>query len=180
MKKLLALMTFAAIAAVAAEVPRKSPEFVIQMLDGKDQLLSKYRGKVVVLEFFSPTCPHCQKTVQMLQKLYTELGPKGFQPIAISAGMDHKPLVPNFIKNFGLTFPVGIAERDLEITYLQLPGLQSFMVPQVVVIDRQGVIRDQQVGGEEEPEMRAKILKYLSAPPIQLTPKKAAVAATKK
>ena len=184
MKKILAMMTLAAIAAAAAEVPRKTPEFVIQMLDGKDQLLSKYRGKMVVIEFFSPTCPHCQKTVQVLQKLFMELGPKGFQPIAIAAGVDHKPLVPQFIKQFGLTFPVGYGDRELEIAYLQLPGLQSFMVPQIVFIDKQGIIREQHVGGDlkdEEADIRKRVLQYLTAAPMPPMQKKtASAAATKK
>ena len=63
MTKLLALLTLTAILALPAEFPRKSPEYIIQMLDkdGKhadqshDLLLSKYRGKVVVIEFLNPT-----------------------------------------------------------------------------------------------------------------------------
>ncbi len=63
MTKLLALLTLTAIVALPAELPRKSPEFIIQMLnkDGKhadqnsDLLLSKYRGKVVVIEFLNPS-----------------------------------------------------------------------------------------------------------------------------
>ena len=193
MKKFLALVTFAAVAAVAADTPRKSPEFIIQMFDGKsefkDQLLSKYRGKMVVIEFFNPTCPHCQKTVQILQKLYTELGPKGFQPLAIAAGYDHKPLVPNFIKQFGVTFPVGLGDRDPSMAYLKIPNLQQFMVPQIVFIDKQGVIREQHVGGDfkdEENDIRKRVLQYLTAAPISVAPapaaapKKAAADATSK
>ena len=119
-----------------------------------------------------------------MQKLYTELGPKGFQPIAIAAGVDHKPLVPQFIKQFGLTFPVGYGERDLEIAYLQLPGLQSFMVPQIVFIDKQGIIREQHVGGDlkdEEADIRKRVLQYLTAAPMPPMQKKTvSAAATKK
>ena len=177
----MALMALAATAAVAQDTPRKSPDYIIQMLDGKDQLLSKYRGKVVVIEFFNPTCPHCQKTVQILQKLYGELGPKGFMPIAIAAGLDHKPLVPQFIKQFNLTFPVGFTEREKAMPYLLITDIQRFLVPQLVFIDRQGVIREQHVGGDlkdEEGDTRAKVLKYLTAAPLQLPLKKPAPAAT--
>ena len=184
MKKLLALLTFAAMAAFPADFPRKSPEYIIQMLDGNDQLLSKYRGKVVVIEFFSPTCPHCQKTVQSLQKLYKELGPKGFQPLAIAAGLDHKPLIPQFIKEFGLTFPVGFTDRDQAMPYLQIAKIESFMVPQLVFIDKQGMIREQHVGGDdlfkdEENNTRKKVLQLLTAAPVAPARKTVAAAAKK-
>ena len=39
----------------AAQVPRKSPEFVVQPPDGKPVLLSSYRGKVVCLMFILTT-----------------------------------------------------------------------------------------------------------------------------
>lgn len=37
-----------------------TPDFVLKDLDGKEHKLSSYRGKVVVLEWFSPGCPYCQ------------------------------------------------------------------------------------------------------------------------
>jgi len=33
----------------AAEVPRKSPEFAIPLPDGKEALVSQYRGKILCL-----------------------------------------------------------------------------------------------------------------------------------
>jgi peroxiredoxin len=37
-----------------------APDFVLKDLDGKEHKLSSYRGKIVVLEWFSPGCPYCQ------------------------------------------------------------------------------------------------------------------------
>jgi len=44
---LLALCGFGV--AQAAEIPRKSPEFAIPLPDGKEALVSQYRGKVLCL-----------------------------------------------------------------------------------------------------------------------------------
>src|ERR1700676_1662449 len=60
-------------------VPRKAPEFVFQMVDGPQQLLSMYKGKAIVLALMYTTCPHCQKTAQLLAKVQTEYAPKGVQ-----------------------------------------------------------------------------------------------------
>jgi hypothetical protein len=53
--KILVTLTLLAATAFAAEVPRKSPEFAIQLVDGKQVLLSNYRGKVVCLMFILTT-----------------------------------------------------------------------------------------------------------------------------
>ena len=191
MTKLLVLLTLSAVAAFPVELPRKSPEFIVKVLDkegkhkdeSKDRLLSSFRGKVVVIEFFNPTCPHCQKTVAILQKLYKELGPKGFQPLAIAAGEDHVPLIPKFIEQFALTFPVGYTEREKAMPYLHISNMQSFMVPQTVFIDKQGIIREQHVGGDlkdEEAETRKKILELLSGVPAAPAKKAVAAVVTKK
>lgn len=42
-----------------AEVGRPAPEFALTDLAGKSHKLSDYRGKTVVLEWFSPACPYC-------------------------------------------------------------------------------------------------------------------------
>lgn len=41
--------------AVAAEIPRKSPEFVVQFPNGAQSLVSQYRGKVLCLVFILTT-----------------------------------------------------------------------------------------------------------------------------
>src|SRR4051794_15722031 len=43
-----------------APVPRKAPEFVFNIQDGSQLLLSSQKGKAVVVAFMFTTCPHCQ------------------------------------------------------------------------------------------------------------------------
>lgn len=42
-----------------AELGKAAPDFALTDLDGKSHKLSDYRGKPVVLEWFSPACPYC-------------------------------------------------------------------------------------------------------------------------
>ncbi|HYL76679.1 MAG TPA: hypothetical protein VEU96_20865 [Bryobacteraceae bacterium] len=51
----LVLLALLAACSFAAQVPRKSPEFGIQTPDGKQVLLSTYRGKVVCFLFILTT-----------------------------------------------------------------------------------------------------------------------------
>lgn len=45
--------------AAPVEIGKAAPEFSLSDLDGKTIKLSDYKGKVVVLEWFSPKCPMC-------------------------------------------------------------------------------------------------------------------------
>src|SRR3982751_6289400 len=140
---LLTAFSLAAVPAYSAEIPRKAPELAIQLPDGSQKLLSSFRGKVVVLEFVFTTCPHCQHSCQLLSQLQKEYGPKGFQPLAVAWNDMAKMLVPDFVKENHVTFPVGYADRNLVNTYLQNPPEEALSVPQIVFIDRKGMIRMQ-------------------------------------
>jgi cytochrome oxidase Cu insertion factor (SCO1/SenC/PrrC family) len=62
--------------AKAPVLPRKASEFVFNNVDGPQKLLSMYKGKTIVLALMYTTCPHCQKTAQVLAKVQTEYAAK--------------------------------------------------------------------------------------------------------
>jgi len=132
-------------ASSAPSLPRKSPEFKILEPSGKQILLSSFKGKVTVINFFLTTCQHCQQFAQVLSKLYTELGPRGFQAVGVATfNASSAPEVVNFGKRFGVNFPLGhSATREATSAYLDYSVMTMIMVPQVVVIDREGNIRAQ-------------------------------------
>lgn len=154
-------------AAAAAEVPRRAPEFAFQLPGGKQVLLSQYRGKVVLIELLYTTCPHCQTSARMLSQMYNDLGPRGFQPLGVAFNDMASMLVPEFIKQFQPNFPVGYSARDPALAFLQHPTILRFVVPQMALVDRRGMIRGQTPadGDEkfyEEKSLRQKIEALLS------------------
>jgi peroxiredoxin len=158
-----------ALAGVAGEVPRRAPEFAFQLPDGKQVLLSEYRGKVVLLEMLYTTCPHCQNSARMLSRLSTEYGPRGFQPLGVAFNDMASLLVPDFIKQAQASFPIGYSPRDPVLAFLEHPTILRFVVPQMVLVDRKGMIRGQTAaeGDEafyEEKSLRGKIEALLKEP----------------
>jgi peroxiredoxin len=129
--------------AAAADVGKPSPEFAIRFNDGSQKLLSSYRGKVVVVEFLHTTCPHCQHASEVMSQLYTEFGAKGFQPLGVAWNEMANLLVPDFIKDFKVNYPVGYAPREEVMSYLGFSAVERTVVPQIVWIDRKGVVRSQ-------------------------------------
>jgi thiol-disulfide isomerase/thioredoxin len=152
-----------------ADIPRPSPEYAIQLTDGRQLLLSGYRGRVVALMFISTECPHCQKTCQLLDGLQAEYGPRGFQVAAVAFNEMANMLVPEFIKRFRLTFPVGWDKRDPVFAFLDRSPMLRTYVPMLVFVDRSGTIRGQYLGDDkfyfdQEKNIRATVEQLLKEP----------------
>jgi len=153
---------FTALLMSAADVPRPAPDLSYKLPDGRQINLGDYRGKVVAIEFLITTCPHCQRCSQIMQKLYGEMGARGFQPLGVAINEMAHMLVPDYVRDLKLTFPVGFSDRGTATGFLQHPEHLILSMPQVVFIDRKGVIRAQ-VGGadkfflDEEKNMRAQL-----------------------
>jgi len=177
----------------AAPVPRPTKEFTIVLPSGKQTLLSSYRGKVVMMAFMFTTCPHCQALSKVITKLQGELGPRGFQ--AVGAVFNDEVNTPNnatnaqvtanFVNQFQVGFPVGFAPRESVLSYLGASAIENWVVPQIAIIDRKGVVRAQSESrGTVELQTETYLRKYLgelldeggakSAAPAKAAPKKAA------
>ena len=125
-------------------VPRKSPELTYVDRFGNETSLSSFKDRVVLIEFLLMDCPHCVRVTQMVNKLAKELGPRGFQPIGIAFDKGSSgPLVTYFVEYFKVNFPVGYTSSETVDRYVGRSAMEQVQVPQIVVIDRRGVIRAQ-------------------------------------
>jgi peroxiredoxin len=144
MRRVCAFVLFAACALAIQPLPRKSPEFSIVQPGGKETLLSSYRGKVVLLGFFSTSCVHCQNTSKVFNGLQEAFGSEGLQAIGIAFNPDvDSAKVTEFHRIYAPSFPVGLSKPDSVISYLGISVMERYVYPQVVIIDRKGMIRAQ-------------------------------------
>jgi thiol-disulfide isomerase/thioredoxin len=141
----LAGVTFVTALLFAAETntPRKAPELAFNVPGQGQKLLSQYRGKVVALEFIFTTCPHCQAASRVMTKFQQEFGSRGFQALDIAINDNADLLVDNFVKDYQVGFPVGWTPRDQMLTFMGFSLAERFVVPQLVIIDRKGMVRYQ-------------------------------------
>lgn len=146
------LLTAASLAAPSTVIPRPSPEFTIHEPSGKDVLLSSFKGKVVMLEFLFLRSAKCLNLASTMNKLNAELGSRGFQPVAIAFPAPQSdangPLVGYTAENLKLTYPVGYANQGEVDQYLSRQQKDMLRIPQVIIIDRSGMIRAQ-TGGRD-------------------------------
>lgn len=172
----LALASAFLVAANAQEL-RKAPELAFTVPGQGEKLLSQYRGKVVALSFILTTCPHCQAESHLMTQLQKEYGSQGFQAIdtAINVLDENRTpeqaaqLVQNFSNTFQVGFPVGFVPRDSFLAFLGYSIAQYTVVPQLVLIDRNGYIHYQTPARGDgisllEPTIRARIQELLALP----------------
>jgi peroxiredoxin len=131
-----------------ATATRPAPELTFTIPGKGPQQLSQYKGKVVALAFMSTTCPHCQAKSKELTKLQEELGPRGLQVIGVATNPNADLLVDNFVKDFKVGFPVGYMSSEHVVTFMNFSITDRWVVPQLALIDRKGVIRYQTTATE--------------------------------
>jgi peroxiredoxin len=141
---LFACITIAASSLLAqVQLSRKAPEFIVTKPSGKQIFLSSFKGKVVVMEFMFIGSPKCIRLAQMLDALQRDLGSRGYQSVAIAFGPHvDQALVGHVADHMALTYPLGFTTASSDVdAFLGREGSEKLKIPQMVVIDRKGVIR---------------------------------------
>jgi thiol-disulfide isomerase/thioredoxin len=149
-------------------LPRKAPELAINLPGSGPKLLSQYRGHVVALEFIETTCPHCQAASKVMSRIQTAYKSRGLQVLDAAINPNADLLVSDFAREFQTTFPVGWVTFNQFLSFMTFDMRNRVVVPQLVLIDRNGMIRYQTPSGgdpnsTEESTIRKRIEELLSA-----------------
>ena len=118
----------------------KAPNFTLTRLDGQKVTLSALKGKPILLNFWTTTCPSCRLEMPYLQMAYDEWTGKGLVLFAIDIGED-PGTIKEFLTRYNLTLPV------LLDTNQEVAGKYNVeFIPATYFIDRDGIIQARVVG----------------------------------
>ena len=131
------------LAAGLFKVGEKAPSFALTAITGESVGLDTYKGKVVVLGLFH-ICDPCMMQGSALQKVFEMTKRKDVAVLGVNSSGDSKKSVGEFLSAFPVkvTYPYLIDPNKVTD---KLYGGGKF-IPNVYVIDQQGVIRWQRVG----------------------------------
>ena len=131
------------LAAGLFKVGEKAPSFTLTAITGETVGLDTYKGKVVVLGLFH-ICEPCMMQGSVLQKVSEMTKGKDVAVLGVNSSGNSKKEVGEFLSAFPvkITYPYLLDPNKATDT---LYGGGKF-IPNVYVIDRQGVIRCQRVG----------------------------------
>lgn len=96
----------------ATQEAASAQDFTLPALDGTTVHLSDYRGKVVLLDFWSTTCDPCLAAMPHLVELYKKEKEKGFVVLAISLdGPESRAAVSSVVHDKDMIFPILLDEE---------------------------------------------------------------------
>jgi thiol-disulfide isomerase/thioredoxin len=141
---MLALASFCASCAYAGELKPwtggATPALELKDMQGATHDLARYRGKVVLVNFWATWCEPCRDEMPSMQKLKRKLAGRPFEILAINLA-ESENKVSEFLRRFPLDFTIVLdrnsaARRDWKVK----------MLPTSFVIGPDGKIRFSVVG----------------------------------
>jgi peroxiredoxin len=111
-----------------------APDFVLTDVNGRKITLSRYRGKVVLLDFWAVNCGGCKVEIPWYVEFDHEYRSQGLRLIGIDMYGEKPEMIRPFMAKSGMVYPVAVGDDALGARF----GLQA--MPLTLLIDRGGRI----------------------------------------
>jgi cytochrome c biogenesis protein CcmG, thiol:disulfide interchange protein DsbE len=119
-----------------------------EIADGQRSVVSEYKGKILVLDFYATWCGPCRATIPNLVELQSRHNNDGLRVIGLNVGgPDDLRKVSDFAREFRIQYPLAVPDADLS----QLLLGDDDAIPQTFVFDRNGEL----------------VKRFIGAPPIR-------------
>lgn len=140
--------------------------FALENLSGQKVLLSSYRGRPLVVDFWATWCGPCKIEIPWFEKLHDQYASQGLEILGVSSDdldkgdpaklFTEKRDISDFATKMGMNYPVLIDAQSVED---QWGGLDA--LPTTFFIDRNGRIVASTVGLAPRDEIEADIKKAI-------------------
>jgi peroxiredoxin len=130
----------------------KAPDFTRPALDGDAVQLSRYAGRVVLLDFWATWCGPCRAEIPHLKRVREAYAGRGFEVIGVSLDDAGPEAVRAFVAREAIPYPVVLGDLELAELY---GGIE--VIPTAFLIDREGRIVERFIGYKAESALRARI-----------------------
>jgi len=146
-------------AGTAADLRKAAPDFRLTDARGKSVKLSKYKGRVVLLDFWATWCGGCKVEIPWFMEFASRYKHLGLTVIGVAMDEDGWKSVKPFLREKKLNYPVALGNGDLAKRY----GADS--LPMTLLIDRKGKIADAHTGLVDKSEFESLIQALLRERP---------------
>lgn len=115
-----------------------APDFKVTSTGGDELSLEKYRGRVVLLDFWATWCLPCRAEMPEVKKIWKKYGGESFVIIGVSLDSDEQAF-EEYVKKEEMTWPQYFDGRGWNNKVSRLYEVNS--IPHTVLIDGEGVVR---------------------------------------
>ena len=138
----------AAAPAAAVEIDEPAPALKGVLVSGQSFDLADYRGKVVLVNFFSSYCRGCAVEIGTLETFQEQYQARGFEILVIGVDrLDDKARVEHMLSTYNLQG--GMADELVESGFER-----RYPTPTAFVVDRDGIVRARMSGAKTPPRLR--------------------------
>jgi len=137
-------------------IGRPAIDFAARALDGSNIRLSDYAGRVVLLDFWATWCGPCRTTIPEIAQLYERYHAEGFDVIGVSLDTNEEAL-RSFIATYRMPWPQVFEGKGWQTEVGRTYGVNG--IPALLLIDRGGRIRGNELRGRPLEEMVQRLLR---------------------
>jgi peroxiredoxin len=120
-------------------------DFEVKSTTGETLSPDKYKGKVLLLDFWATWCAPCKAEMPMVKKVYQKYNNKGFEIVGISLDRSRKAL-DNYIAQNNIEWPQYFDGKYFNNDVATQYGIRA--IPATYLIDRKGKIRYKSLRGK--------------------------------
>ena len=152
---------------------RPAPSIPLADVDGKAVALARYKGKVVLLNFWATWCAPCIREMPALDALHAKLGGKDFAVVAVSIDRLGFAKITPFLDKLGVKKLHVLHDKSRQL--YRKAGVRG--LPTTMIIDHEGKVRGYLEGPAEwdSKEAQALVRFYVAKIPASAAPRRAAV-----
>ena len=125
-----------------------------QTPDGKSVDADKWRGKVLVVNFWASWCPPCVEEMPTLDKLQQEF--KAQNVLFVGIGIDSPSNIREFLAKTPVSYPIVIGGMEGSNLSKQMGNSQGAL-PYTIIINSQGKATSSKLGKISEEDLRKEI-----------------------
>jgi thiol-disulfide isomerase/thioredoxin len=133
----------------------KFPDFSEKDLDGKPLSVAKFKGKVVLVDFWATWCGPCVAELPNVLKAYEDYHAKGFEIVGISLDSDEQK-TRAFIKERKISWPQYYDGKGWDNKLAVQYGVHA--IPATYLLDGEGKVIGRDLRGEDLTKAIAKAL----------------------
>lgn len=132
----------------------QAPEFATFNAKGDQIKLSDFKGKAILLKFWSAQCSACLRMMPTMERM-SQTYHKDLTVVLVNIDQE-QPDFQKLIKKYGLTFPVLHDQLEMTKERYEVVG-----TPSLFFIDQAGIVRDKHLGASSFEEIKVFTEKYL-------------------
>jgi len=125
-------------------IGKKAEDFTLKSIDGSEFQLEQYRGRIVVLDFWASWCGPCMQSMPKIDELILSLQSDKILLVAVNV-QESADTAQAALKRLGI-HPTTLLDEQGKVA----ASYGATAIPQTVVINADGMIKEVIVGGDQQ------------------------------